>query len=97
MDSQPQGRVPDLPPGSEYPAFGDVMRETSVPHLLEHIIIDEQVRDESTPPHAVLVGTTAWLDEREGRARIEVNFTDDLVALRALREAVVFVNEGMVG
>lgn len=79
------------------PAFGDVMCETSVPHLLEHIIIDEQVRDEGTPPHAVLVGTTAWLDEREGRARIEVNFTDDLVALRALREAVAFVNEGMVG
>ncbi len=77
-------------------AFADVMCETSVPHLLEHLIIDEQVRDERTPQNAVLVGTTEWLDERKGRARIEVNFTDDLVALRALREAVAFVNEGMV-
>lgn len=93
-------RYPSLPHhacvNDRGPTFSAVMRATSLPHLLEHLIIDAQVRDPATPRDVSLVGTTEWLDEANGFARVEVNFTDDLVALRAVREAVSFVNEGMV-
>lgn len=79
------------------PVFGDVMASTSVPHLLEHLIIDEQARDLATPSDLILAGTTEWVDKEGGLARVEVNFADDLAALRALREALAFVNKEMVG
>lgn len=75
------------------PTFGDVAADTSLPHVLEHLIIDEQVRDSSTLTDATFVGTTEWLDEAAGLARVEVNFADDLVALRAVRNALMFMNE----
>ena len=46
--------------------------------------------------HAVFVGTTEWTDEAAGRARIEVSFLDDLVALRAFRDAIAFLGDAMV-
>lgn len=139
------------------PTFAAVIGNTSLPHVLEHLIIDEQVRDAETsrpnsarseserlavpaPPAApfpparapsfsalsnptspapapsdpiparpapipsvapftdvTFVGTTEWLDEAAGLARVEVNFTDDLVALRALRSALAFLNEVLDG
>ena len=42
------------------------------------------------------VGTTQWLDEQRGLARVEVNFTDDLVALRAFKDALCAINEAVV-
>lgn len=75
--------------------FAAVMEGASLPHLLEHLVIDLQTR-EAADPDAVYVGTSEWLDEAAGRARIEVNFTDDLVALRAFRDAVRFLNECVV-
>ncbi len=45
---------------------------------------------------AVFVGTTEWTDEAAGRARIEVSFLDDLVALRAFRDAIAFLGDAMV-
>ncbi len=44
------------------PAFGDVIAHTSLPHVLEHLIIDEQVRDPRTLTERTFVGTTEWLD-----------------------------------
>lgn len=76
--------------------FACVIAETSVPHLLEHLIIEEQVRDPQTRDDARCVGTTEWLDELEGLARVEVNFADDLIALRAVRDAAAFLNRGLV-
>lgn len=78
------------------PEFGDVLVGTSVPHLLEHLIIHGQINHESTPSRATLLGTTEWINQKEGLARIEVNYVDDLVALSALREALAFLNERMV-
>ncbi len=40
--------------------------------------------------------TTEWTDEAAGRARIEVSFLDDLVALRAFRDAIAFLGDAMV-
>lgn len=86
--------------------FGCVMTRTSVPHALEHAIIDEQVRlsaeaardatvtDPSVASDAApFVGTTEWLDEAAGLARVEVSFHDDLLALRALRTATALLRD----
>lgn len=74
--------------------FGDILDRTSLPHVLEHLIIDFQaeMNDRSAK---TFVGTTEWLNEREGLARVEVNFTDDLIALAALKAARALM-EGMV-
>ena len=78
--------------------FAAVMDHTSLPHLLEHLVIDLQTQ--AAPPDAspdtAYVGITRWTDENAGRAHIEVSFTDDLVALRAFRDAARFLNEAVV-
>ena len=78
--------------------FGAVMEATSLPHLLEHLVIDLQTQ--AAPPDAspdtAYVGITRWTDENAGWAHIEVSFTDDLVALRAFRDATRFLNEAVV-
>ncbi len=80
--------------------FAAVMDCTPLPHLLEHLVVDLQVRAESgqwftlpgaaaeAPPSMAdatcdrpIVGTSEWLDEAAGIARIDVSFADDLVAL----------------
>lgn len=74
------------------PYFGAVMNDTPLPHLLEHIVIDLQTR-RSDNAAQTFVGTTEWIDETAGKARVQVSFTDDLVALRAFRDAVRFLND----
>ena len=96
--------------------FAAVMDCTPLPHLLEHLVVDLQVRAESgqwftlpgaaaeAPPSMVgathdrpIVGTSEWLDEVAGIARIDVSFADDLVALRAVRDSVAFLNKLLCG
>ena len=88
-------RYPDLPHhacvNGKAPSFGAVMESTSVAHLLEHIAISEQTRA-SDDPEREFVGTTEWVDEDAGLARIEVSFYDDLEALRAFNDATRFLN-----
>lgn len=94
--------------------FGVVLDHTSLPHVLEHLVIDLQAHAQeehhgethassavtpaqhSTRARDVFVGTTTWTDRRTGKAHIEVSFTDDLVALRAFRDATHFLNSIMV-
>lgn len=89
------GQYPDLPHHACVNDVGDtfasVMERTSVAHLLEHLVISEQVRGKAAGT-ATFVGTTEWLNEGAGLARIEVGFKDDLVALRAFNEATRFLN-----
>lgn len=73
------------------PGFGAVMDDTPLPHLLEHIAIDIQTR--AADDDSVYVGTTEWLDRDAGEALVELSFTDDLAALRALRDAAGFLND----
>ena len=77
------------------PTFAAVMNRTPLPHLLEHLVVDLQVRAESkaSAQGRAIVGTSEWLDEPAGIARIDVSFADDLVALRAMSDAVAFLNE----
>lgn len=96
--------------------FAAVMDCTPLPHLLEHLVVDLQVRAESgqwftlpgaaaeAPPSMAgathdhpIVGTSEWLDEAAGIARIDVSFADDLVALRAMRDSVAFLNKLLCG
>ena len=89
------GQYPDLPHHACVNdlgnTFGYVMEKTSVAHLLEHVTISEQVRNQASGS-ATFVGTTEWIDEAAGLARVEVGFKDDLVALRAFNEATRFLN-----
>lgn len=75
--------------------FGAVIQSTPVPHLLEHLIIDLQTQAAKSDD-AAFVGTTEWLDQAAGTARVQVSFTDDLVALQAINQAVDFLNECIV-
>ena len=131
--------------------FAAVMNRTPLPHLLEHMIVDLQVREmakgadaseglgadaasvadpgaasganqaagaapdaghvaagsaaaklaprasrirrtSAVNLDASIVGTSEWLDESAGVARIDVSFTDDHTALRALRDGVAAMN-----
>lgn len=90
-----EGQYPDLPHhacvnevGS---TFGDVMESTSTAHMLEHLVISLQTRA-AADSAAEFVGTTEWVDESAGEARIEVSFRDDLEALRAFGDATRFLN-----
>ena len=84
--------------------FSRQMDHTSLPHMLEHIVIDLQARaaddaddsEQSAGAAALFVGTTMWTDEAAGAARVEVSFTDDLVALRAFRDAARILNAAVL-
>lgn len=76
--------------------FSDVMDCTPLPHVLEHVAVELQARAHAEVPGAarkVFVGTTEWADAERRRARVRMNFADDLAALRALRDAAALVNE----
>ncbi len=73
------------------PTFGAVMNSTSVPHLLEHLMVDAQTRAAQSPQR-VFTGTTQWSAESPLVANIAVSYEDDLAALRALKESMAFLN-----
>lgn len=77
------------------PTLGAVIEATSIAHLLEHVWIELLVR-QSHDPAARFVGTTEWVDEAEGTARIQVSYRDDLQALRTFNEALQFLNTAVL-
>lgn len=80
------------------PTFGDVMYSTSVPHLLEHLVVDAQTRL-STDSSRIFVGTTEWDVERNEQsdgplfAKIALSYEDDVVALAAIKNSAEFLND----
>lgn len=74
--------------------FASVMGNTSIPHLFEHLVIDMQARGQGRSK--TFIGTTEWIDEAAQQARVEVNFADDLDALRAFRDATRILNKAMI-
>lgn len=77
--------------------FSAVMENTSLPHLLEHLVIDIQTRahaereDEATDP--VFTGTTQRSATMHDVAIVHVSFYDDLIALGAFKQALHFINQ----
>ena len=76
--------------------FGAVAADTSLPHLIEHMAIENQVRAEMGTEKTndlAYVGKSLWTNRSSMKARIELSYTDDLAALAALRDAVRDVNQ----
>lgn len=75
------------------PTFGAVIGSTSLPHLFEHLILDEQVemaKAASLPGSCcipIFKGSTQWTDCATRRARVQISFQDDLSALEAVTRA----------
>lgn len=86
------------------PTFGHVIHKTTLPHLLEHMIIEEQIaqhcEDVTAAGKAIvnamverpLVGTTT-VTEGGRQATVEVSFFDDLIAARAIGFALEKLND----
>ena len=80
-------------------AFADEEFTTDVAHLFEHLAIEleriELERQAAKTGFPGFCGTTQPVDEKSGRWRVEINYTDDLVALSALREAAGFLEKAL--
>ena len=94
-------RAPTLPQhdciNDRGPTFGDVIECTSLPHVLEHLAIDFQTREAAESPDArmrarLFRGTTEWVNVQEGRAKIELEYADDLMVLRSLAKSLDLLN-----
>ncbi|MDD5806251.1 MAG: hypothetical protein PUD02_02800 [Eggerthellales bacterium] len=73
--------------------FGAVANHTSLLHLLEHMVIEGQVRaSRLRDAGRVFVGKSYWTDRACLVGRVEVNYLSDLVALGAIKDAVDFLN-----
>lgn len=87
--------------------FGCVMYETSVPHLLEHLIVQAQieaydallevgcVQSMCAQEDFTFMGTTQWSAENPLVAKVSVSFKDDLVGLAACNEMLVYLNKAL--
>jgi len=75
--------------------FQSVMESTSIPHLLEHLVIDIQAQN-SIDATTTFVGTSEWTEKARGKARVEVSFADDLSVLRAFRDASNILDAALV-
>ena len=69
----------------------NALSHTSMPHVLEHILITEQVRSTDEDDSTQFLGTTRWLNEAEGIARIDVHYTSDIMVLEAYKQALNFL------
>ena len=77
------------------PLFAAVLKSTSTPHLLEHLVIDAQTRA-AKDPNRVFTGTTQWSAEDNLLANVAFSYEDDLVALDALKHALEFLNGALI-
>lgn len=89
--------------------FAAVAANTSTPHLLEHMAIENQALGGASRPLSgpaasslpasrsagLFVGKTQWADRAARIARIELSYADDLVALAALRDAARDLDEAL--
>lgn len=76
--------------------FIDVAAHTSVPHLLEHLVIDEQARVDATPHNVVFVGKTAWVNRASRKARVQVSYASEPVARQAFEVAAHELNVALL-
>lgn len=75
--------------------FALVMERTSMPHLLEHCIIDFLIEGSSDERDSYQ-GVSRWTDADAGRACVQISMKDDLAVLRAFKRAVRFLEEEVI-
>lgn len=84
------------------PTFGAVINNTALPHLFEHLVIDEQVKGtgEDTSAHftapaknVIFTGSTEWINKEDRTARVQVSFFDDIIALAAVTRAQAILKQ----
>ena len=71
--------------------FADVMNHTSIPHLLDHMVVDGQTR-RAQKEDRIFTGTTQWSREDPLVALVSFSYEDDLVALEVLNQCVALLN-----
>lgn len=71
--------------------FSDVMRNTSTPHLLEHMVVDGQTR-RAQSEERIFTGTTQWSSDDPLLASVVFSYEDDLVALEVLNQCIALLN-----
>lgn len=71
--------------------FADVMNHTSIPHLLEHMVVDGQTR-RAQKEDRIFTGTTQWSRKDPLVALVAFSYEDDLVALEVLNQCVALLN-----
>ena len=76
--------------------FMSVAANTSIPHVLEHLVIDEQARLDESPSKVVFVGKTAWSNRSERKACVQVSYADEHVARQALVVAQRELNDALL-
>ena len=59
----------------------------SIPHLYEHLIINNEVKYTSKDDF-IFVGTTEWLNKMAGTAKIELNYYDRDMSIRSIEKAL---------
>ena len=75
------------------PTFGAVAQNTSMPHVLEHVVIALQAQQESLHAYGTTyVGKTYWVDRDKRMACVEVNYVDDFVALESFTKAAALLD-----
>ena len=69
--------------------FEDILDETSLAHILEHLIIDMQIEcaTQSGILNQTILGTSEWLDKDLGTAKIKVDYFDDVVAIKCIKDS----------
>lgn len=77
------------------PVFAAVMGNTSTPHLLEHLVIEAQTRA-ARDASRVFTGTTQWSAQDALVANVAFSYEDDLVALNAFNQALLFLNHALI-
>jgi hypothetical protein len=72
------------------------LRDTELPHLLEHVILELMVLSGSP---RTLAGRTTWDFKRDGRGvfNVSIEYDDDLVALGAVRTGTDVVSAAVAG
>ena len=78
------------------PTFAAVMEDTSLPHLLEHMVIEQQTLA-SDDEEATFLGTTQFTAEDPDVARVSVSFANDVACLAAFTHALEFLNAALAG
>lgn len=87
-----RGNLPDHTcVNSKGSTFAAVMDHTPLPHLFEHVVVDLLV-ERTGAGGETFVGTSEWLDRSAALARVELSFSDDIEAIRAIKDAAALVN-----